>query len=84
MPKCDFKCEIALKQECSPVYLLYIFRAPFPKNTSGGLLLIRCQKICESIEPVKSFFQHNQITHLEYKSNSCQVPKYIAAPGNKG
>ena len=24
---------------CSPVNLLHIFRTPFPKNTSGGLLL---------------------------------------------
>ena len=24
---------------CSPVNLLHIFRIPFPKNTSGGLLL---------------------------------------------
>ena len=31
MPKCDL---------CSPVKLLHIFRAPFPKNTSGLLLLI--------------------------------------------
>ena len=77
MPKCDFKYEIALRHECSPVYLRYIFRAPIPKNTSGGLLLIR-------IEPVKSFFLHNQITHLECKNNSCQVPKCIAAPVNKG
>ena len=33
--------EIALRHECSPVYLLHIFRTPFPKNTSGGLLLIQ-------------------------------------------
>ena len=31
--------EITLRHECSPVYLLHIFRTPFPKNTSGGLLL---------------------------------------------
>ena len=28
-----------LWHECSPVNSLHIFRAPFPKNTSGGLLL---------------------------------------------
>ena len=45
MPKCDFNeiasnfIEIALWQGCSPINLLYIFRTPFPKNTSGGLLL---------------------------------------------
>ena len=31
--------EIALRQECSPVNLLHIFRTPFLKNTSGWLLL---------------------------------------------
>ena len=31
--------EIALWHGCSPVNLLHIFRTPFPKNTSGGLLL---------------------------------------------
>ena len=33
MPKCDFR------HGCSPVNLLYIFRKPFSKNTSGQLLL---------------------------------------------
>ena len=31
--------EITLRHGCSPVSLLHIFGAPFPKNTSGGLLL---------------------------------------------
>ena len=31
--------EIALRHRCSPVHLLYIFRKPFPRNTSGWLLL---------------------------------------------
>ena len=35
---CNF-LEITLRQECSPVNLLHIFRTPFPKNTSDGLLL---------------------------------------------
>ena len=35
---CNF-IEIALRHGCSPVNLRYIFRAPFPKNTSGRLLL---------------------------------------------
>ena len=44
MPKCDFNkvsnfIEIALRHGCSPVNLLHIFRTPFPKNTSGRLLL---------------------------------------------
>ena len=35
---CSF-IEIALWHGCSPVNLLHIFRTPFPKNTSGRLLL---------------------------------------------
>ena len=31
--------EIVLRHGCSPVNLQHIFRTPFPKNTSGGLLL---------------------------------------------
>ena len=36
---CNF-IEIALRHGCSPVNLLHIFRTPFPKNTSGWLLLL--------------------------------------------
>ena len=35
---CNFT-EITLQHGCSPVNLLHIFRAPFPQDTSGGLLL---------------------------------------------
>ena len=31
--------EIALRHGCSPLNLLHIFRTPFPRNTSGWLLL---------------------------------------------
>ena len=31
--------EIVLRHECSPINLLHIFRTPFPRNTSGWLLL---------------------------------------------
>ena len=35
---CNF-IEITLRHECSPLNLLHIFRTPFPRNTSGRLLL---------------------------------------------
>ena len=38
MPKFDFN-KVALRNGRCPVNLLYILRTPFPKNTSGGLLL---------------------------------------------
>ena len=49
VPKCDFH-KVALqfywnhRQGCSPVNLLHIFRTPFYKNASGGLLY--CKKEC--------------------------------------
>ena len=53
MPKCNFSKFVAIKNVlinisiirvtfrhgCSHVKLQHIFRTPFPKNTSGGLLL---------------------------------------------
>ena len=44
MSKCNrtsaiLRIEIVLRHGCSPVNLLHIFRIPFYKNTSGGLLL---------------------------------------------
>ena len=49
MPKCDFNevasnfIESTVQQRCSPVNLLCIFRTPFPKNTSEGMLLVSFQ-----------------------------------------
>ena len=41
MPKCDFnKVKITLRHGCSPVNFLRIFGTPFPKNTTGRLLLL--------------------------------------------
>ena len=37
--------EITLQHGCSPVNLLHIFRIPFPKNTSGWLLLMLIRQI---------------------------------------
>ena len=50
MPKCDFNkvallIEIALRQRCSPVSVLHIFRTPFPRNTAGWLLLNALSRI---------------------------------------
>ena len=35
----SIKLYSTLRHGCSPVNLLYIFRTPFPKNTSGWLIL---------------------------------------------
>ena len=52
MPRCDFNkvallcnfIEIALRHGCSRVNLLHIFRTPFLRNTSKGLLLDQPQR----------------------------------------
>ena len=50
MPKCYF----ALRHGCSPINLLHIFRTPFPRNTSGRLLLY-FQLECKVLT---TYFQH--------------------------
>ena len=50
MEICSNFIEIALRHGYSPVNLLHIFRTPFPKSTSGWLLLkkdsvFRCRKL---------------------------------------
>ena len=54
MPKllCNF-IKIKLRHGCSPVNLLHIFRTPFPKNTSGWLLLIVVLKIVSHLLMLK-------------------------------
>ena len=37
---CAVYIEITLRHGCSTVDLLHIFRKPFPKNTSGGLVFL--------------------------------------------
>ena len=51
---CNF-IEITLQHGCSPVNLLHIFKTPFPKNTSGGLLL-------EINEQIRKF--SNKLTNI--------------------
>ena len=45
---CNF-IEIPLRHGYSPVNLLHIFRTPFPKSTSGGLLLNRINYLCQQV-----------------------------------
>ena len=42
---CNF-FEITLRPGCSRVNLLHIFRTPFPKNTSGRLLVYSTHSLC--------------------------------------
>ena len=69
MPKCDFNkvtsdfIEIALRHGCSPVYLLHIYRAPFPKNISGGLLLNLAHDVFQRLL--------RNLVQLFFKTNCC-------------
>ena len=49
--------EITLRHGCSPVNLLHIFRTPFPKNASGGLLkfIVMCNY---DGDPSKMYFRN--------------------------
>ena len=51
--------EIPLRHWCSPVNLLHIFRTPFPKNTSGGLLLrLTCKLGSSNVASLFLFYSH--------------------------
>ena len=53
---CNF-IEITLRHRCSPVNLMHIFRTPFLKNTSGGLLLVLLlQKLISVREMFETIF----------------------------
>ena len=41
--------EIVLRHGCSPVKLLHIIRTPFPKNTSGPLLLLIWNNVWQAL-----------------------------------
>ena len=63
MLKCDFNkvasnfIEITFQLWCS-VNLLYIFRTHFPKNTSGGLLLVVVKQPCHCLKQHLLNFLH--------------------------
>ena len=74
MPKRDFNkvasnfIEITSRHGCSPVNLVHIFRMPFPKNTSGGLLL--------NIIKEKKFFFNNALQELKLLRNDYSSRNY--------
>ena len=67
---CNF-IEIALRYGCSPVNLLHIFRTPFPRNTSGWLLLLSFRSTLSSIflndvgNSLSSFIARRSSSNLE-------------------
>ena len=61
--------EITLRHECSPVNLLHIFRTPFPKSTSGGMLLDLEQKYSGAVGQIcfseVLFVKHKKMSMTE-------------------
>ena len=47
--------EITLRDRCSPVNLMHIFRTPFLKNTSGWLLLRKAQQVASAHSVIKNY-----------------------------
>ena len=58
---CNF-IGIALRHACSPVNLLHIFRTPFPKNTSGGVLL---KVMMNWVKNIKAYMMVGLLNNLE-------------------
>ena len=67
--------EITLRHGCSAVHLLHVFRTPFPKNTSGGLLLTDSTCHENKFRPHKSYYC---LTFLLVKRNSiCEIANTV-------
>ena len=75
MPKCNFFIEIAFWHSCSRVNLLHIFRAPFPRNTSGWLLLNWCFFVL-----LLSILKRNQILNSQRVWVWNQFRKHLFTP----
>ena len=74
---CNF-IEITLRHRCSPVNLLRIFRTPFPKNTSEGLLLAHLPS------PLFLSIRHGRVDRLERNNDTLHslILQYTGLKGN--
>ena len=63
--------EITLRHRYSPVNLLHIFRTPFPKNTSGRLLLKSASWVLYNFHQTEIETENDGLIFLKQKS-SCQ------------
>ena len=74
--------EIALCYACSPVNLLHIFRTPFPKITSGGILLKMQSRLAAKPKIFQSLSacKNHSINLLDSWNDLCNsnTPDFIA------
>ena len=59
--------EIKIRHGCSPVILLHIVRAPFPKNTSEGLLLKYAYKVKANMQNFNFVFSSQWVKYGKVK-----------------
>ena len=77
---CNF-IEITLRQECSSVNLLHIFRTPFPRTTSGCLLLIIVVFICV-VRMFWAIIYSYSVDSLETSGNKFNILVNLTELGN--
>ena len=77
---CNF-IEITLRQECSSVNLLHIFRTPFPRTTSGCLLLIIVVFLCV-VRMFWAIIYSYSVDSLETSGNKFNILVNLTELGN--
>ena len=68
--------EIILRHKCSPVNSLHIFRAPFPKNTSGWRLLYIDFILTLTLISNRIWCSHIFTPKLSSLNNLCEIYRY--------
>ena len=61
-----------LRHVCSPVNLLHIFKTPFPKNTSGGLLMTSLLLLLKKMN-VQLFSWYIRSSKFQWNSHSIYI-----------
>ena len=79
---CNFS-EITFRHGCSSVNLLHIFRTPFLKNTSGGLLLIT-GRISEYLEELTIWTEWKKGTRIYDEKLTQDLISHISDAATRG
>ena len=75
---CQSVTNFVFRHGCSPVNLLYILRALFSKNTSGGLLLTQCTVTSDQYTYYLGKYQDKEVkTESQLFRCSSQVSSFL-------